>query len=218
MDADRQVDTSRLQSHASASTSASSSTKTHEKIWVAVRIRPLLELEQLAHERSAWKPLNPTTLQYIDLDKPIQSCSFQYNRVFPETAASEEVYAAAAKHLVTASMRGYNSTLFAYGQTGSGKTYTMQAIMHEAAADVFGYITRATAREFIIRLSAVEIYNEVVRDLLRDNSPALKVQDDPNRGTVAEGLTEAGVQSVEHLKQLLREVESRRQASWLFAI
>jgi centromeric protein E len=178
-----------------------------------VRIRPLLELEQLAHERVAWKPLNTTTLQYVDAERPQAAGTYQYNRVFPDATTSGEVYQAAARSLVSATMRGYNSTIFAYGQTGSGKTYTMQSIMHAAAEDVFKYISGAAGREFVVRLSAVEIYNEVVRDLLRDASPALRVQDDPGKGVVAEGLTEAGVQSVEHLRQLLREVEGRRQVS-----
>jgi hypothetical protein len=211
MDMDQQQLASRVLSGSLASTSGSSGSKRNERVWVAVRIRPLLELEQLAHERVAWKPLNTTTLQYVDAERPQQAGTYQYNRVFPDTSSSGEVYQAAARSLVTATMRGYNSTIFAYGQTGSGKTYTMQSMMHAAAEDVFKHIAGAAGREFVVRLSAVEIYNEVVRDLLRDASPALRVQDDPGKGVVAEGLTEAGVQSVEHLRQLLREVEGRRQ-------
>lgn len=182
---------------------------------MAVRIRPLLELEQLARERTAWKAVGGRKLQHVDPDKPTaQWGSYQYNRVFPETTSSEQVYAEAAQPLVAASMQGYNSALFAYGQTGSGKTYTMQAIMALAAKDVFQLIAEDSSREFIIRMAAVEIYNEVVRDLLRDNSPGLKLLDNPLRGTVAENLSEAGVQSVQHLQQLLAEVESRRQVLW----
>ncbi len=44
-------------------------------------------------------------------------------------------------------------------------------------------------------------------------SPPLKVIEDPERGTVAEGLAEEGVQSAQHLQQLLRAVEERRQVS-----
>jgi centromeric protein E len=185
-----------------------------ERVWVAVRIRPLLELEQLARERMAWKAVGSNTLQHVDPDKPAAQCtSYQYNRVFPDSSSSEQVYTEAAAGLVAASMRGYNSTIFAYGQTGSGKTFTMQAIMAAAAQDMFQAIAQEPGREFIIRMAAVEIYNEVVRDLLRDNSPGLKLLDDPLKGTVAEGLSEAGVQSEQHLQQLLGEVEARRQVS-----
>jgi centromeric protein E len=185
-----------------------------ERVWVAVRIRPLLELEQLARERTAWKAVGSNNLQHVDLEKPAAQCtSYQYNRVFPDSSTSAQVYKEAAAGLVAASMQGYNSTIFAYGQTGSGKTYTMQSIMAAAAQDMFQAISQEPGREFIIRMAAVEIYNEVVRDLLRDNSPGLKLLDDPLKGTVAEGLSEAGVQSEQHLQQLLAEVEARRQVS-----
>jgi centromeric protein E len=185
-----------------------------ERVWVAVRIRPLLELEQLARERTAWKAVGSNNLQHVDPDKPAAQCpSYQYNRVFPDSSSSAQVYKEAAAGLVAASMQGYNSTIFAYGQTGSGKTYTMQAIMAAAAQDMFQAISQEPDREYIIRIAAVEIYNEVVRDLLRDNSPGLKLLDDPLKGTVAEGLSEAGVQSEQHLQQLLAEVEARRQVS-----
>jgi centromeric protein E len=183
-----------------------------EKIWVAVRIRPLLELEQLARECTAWRAVGDDTLQHVDPEKPAAQCpSYQYSQVFAEDCSSQQVYAQGVQGLVAASMRGYNSTVFAYGQTGSGKTYTMKAIMAAAAQDVFRLIAEDFSREFIIRMSAVEIYNEVVRDLLRDNSPPLKLLDDPVRGTIADNLLETGVQSVQHLQQLLEEVEARRQ-------
>lgn len=195
-----------------ASTASLGDSTKKERIWVAVRIRPLQELEQLAHERVAWKAANDTTLEFVDEERGSQfSGTYQYDRVFPETSTSYEVYAAATQSLVHASMQGYNSAIFAYGQTGSGKTYTMQAIMTEAAKHVFQHIKHSLSHQFIVRVSAVEIYNEVLRDLLRENSPALKVVDDPQKGTVAEGLTEVGVQSVQHLDQLLQEVETRRQ-------
>lgn len=42
-------------------------------------------------------------------------------------------------------------------------------------------------------------------------APALQLLDDPERGTVAEGLTQEGVQCVEQLADLLGRVEERRQ-------
>ncbi len=41
----------------------------------------------------------------------------------------------------------------------------------------------------------------------------LRVQDDALRGTHVEGLVEEGLRSVDHLEQLLRLIEARRQAS-----
>jgi hypothetical protein len=57
-------------------------------------------------------------------------------------------------------MAGVNGTLFAYGQTGGGKTFTMKAVMEAACAEVFDIIKATPGREYLLRLSAVEIYNE----------------------------------------------------------
>ncbi len=64
-------------------------------------------------------------------------------------------------------------------------------------------------------MSAIEIYNEKVRDLLKDGTERqnLPLLDDPERGTVAEGLSEDWPRSEQHLCQLLRQIEARRTVS-----
>ena len=47
----------------------------------------------------------------------------------------------------------------------------MRALMRSAAADVFAQINASSDRDYVIRLSAMEIYNEVVRDLLPSKQP-----------------------------------------------
>jgi hypothetical protein len=64
-------------------------------------------------------------------------------------------------------------------------------------------------REFLIRVSALEIYNEVVRDLLRPDSGPLRLLDDPERGTVVERLAEEVVRSSGHLYQILEDCEGQ---------
>lgn len=56
---------------------------------------------------------------------------------------------------------GFNACIFAYGQTGSGKTHTMRGVQHLAAEHLFQIIDNAHGRDFVIRLTALEIYNEV---------------------------------------------------------
>jgi hypothetical protein len=51
-----------------------------------------------------------------------------------------------------------------------------------------------------------------VRDLLRDDGPALRLLDSPEHGLVIERLTEEGVPTLGVLKGLLAAAEQRRQA------
>lgn len=72
---------------------------------------------------------------------------------------------------------GYNACVFAYGTTGSGKTFTMTGtlespgIMVLILQDLFKAIQeRRSDKEFSIKMSYVEIYNEVILDLLIPNA------------------------------------------------
>ncbi|XP_056150199.1 centromere-associated protein E [Lampris incognitus] len=66
-------------------------------------------------------------------------------------------------------------TIFAYGQTSSGKTFTMMGsdlnpgVIPMAMEDVFQTIKNFPKKEFLLRVSYMEIYNETVTDLLVDS-------------------------------------------------
>lgn len=79
----------------------------------------------------------------------------------------------------------------------------------------FILLNTCAGREYTLRMSAIEIYNEKVRDLLKDGTERqnLPLLDDPERGTVAEGLSEEWPRSEQHLCQLLRQIEARRTVS-----
>jgi centromeric protein E len=63
-------------------------------------------------------------------------------------------------------MSGRNDTNLD-GQTSSGKTFTMlgapntSGVLELAAIDLFKYMAECSNRDFIVRVSFVEIYNEV---------------------------------------------------------
>lgn len=83
-------------------------------------------------------------------------------------------------------MNGINGTIFAYGQTSSGKTYTMQGtksspgIISLSIKDVFNFIEKHSHGEFLLRVSYLEIYNEVIKDLLQPNKDNLKIHENIN--------------------------------------
>ncbi|KAM0002486.1 putative kinesin motor domain, P-loop containing nucleoside triphosphate hydrolase [Helianthus debilis subsp. tardiflorus] len=53
----------------------------------------------------------------------------------------------------------------------------------------------------------MEIYNETVVDLLNRDSGALRLLDDPEKGTVVEKLTEEVVRNSQHLRSLIATCE-----------
>ncbi|XP_010550454.1 PREDICTED: kinesin-like protein KIN-7G isoform X2 [Tarenaya hassleriana] len=87
----------------------------------------------------------------------------------------------------------------------------MIGITDYTMADIYDYIDKHKEREFIVKFSAMEIYNESVRDLLStDNSP-LRLLDDPEKGTVVEKITEATLRDWNHFKELLSVCKAQRQ-------
>lgn len=103
------------------------------------------------------------------------------------------------------------------GQTGAGKTYTMfgpdkienpedRGIVPRTSAyvlvlfvllvlisysHIFDHIdSDSTKREYAIKCSFLEIYKEVVRDLLNPKNTDMKIRESPHKGVWVDGLTE----------------------------
>ncbi len=104
------------------------------------------------------------------------------------------MYDGVAKRLVSGAVSGVNGTIFAYGQTSSGKTFTMQGggqeknpsscneenhpgVVHMAASDIFELIGDSPDRDYLLRVSYLEIYNEEIRDLLNPDASKLAVRE-----------------------------------------
>ncbi|MCH94358.1 kinesin-like protein NACK2-like, partial [Trifolium medium] len=58
------------------------------------------------------------------------------------------------------------------------------------------------AREFALKFSALEIYNETVVDLLNRELAPLCMLDEPEKGTIVDKLTEEIVKDNKHLQNL----------------
>ncbi|XP_061350697.1 kinesin-like protein KIN-7F [Gastrolobium bilobum] len=136
--------------------------------------------------------------------------TYTFDRVFEERSSTEQVYEQGIKEVALSVVRGINSSIFAYGQTSSGKTYTMTGITEYAIRDIYDYIQKHKEREFVVKFSAMEIYNEVVRDLLNANATSLRLLDDPEKGTVVEKLTEETLTERRQLQQLLLTCAAER--------
>ncbi|PIN26851.1 Kinesin-like protein [Handroanthus impetiginosus] len=187
-----------------------------ERIFVSVRLRPLNEKEILRNDVPDWECINDKTIVYKNVglsasDRSMYPTAYTFDRVFRSDCSTREVYEKGAKDVAISVLGGINSSVFAYGQTSSGKTYTMTGVTEYAIADMYEYINKHPEREFVFKFSAMEIYNESVRDLLSADSTPLRLLDDPERGTIVEKLTEEVLRDWNHVIQLLSVCEAQRQ-------
>jgi centromeric protein E len=152
--------------------------------------------------------------------------SYEFDTVFGPNATNGQVYARLGKPVVTAALDGFNGCVFVYGQTSSGKTWTMKGseIDPEAAGrgsvdkgviplaidQVFETIAASQEREFLLRVSYCEIYNESVNDLLDPSKRNLRVFEDAGKGVVVDGLTEDIVRSADQVLALMSKGERNR--------
>ncbi|XP_039638281.1 centromere-associated protein E isoform X2 [Perca fluviatilis] len=188
---------------------------------VCVRVRPLIEREEKAATENAepvqlfWKTDKKSIYQN---DNGNSTKSFGFDRVFTSDETTNQLYQEIAKPLVVSSVEGYNGTIFAYGQTSSGKTFTMMGssrnpgVIPLAVEDVFQTITKFPNKEFLLRVSYMEIYNETVSDLLVDSSKRkpLEVRETINKNIFVSDLTEELVTSSAQALAWIRKGEKNR--------
>nr|QWT43304.1 kinesin-related protein KIN7B [Citrullus lanatus] len=193
-----------------------------ERIHVTVRARPLSPADA---KTSPWKisgnsifiPNYPNKFEF----GMFLLISLLCNRVFGEDCKTFEVYQARTKEIVASAVRGFNGivdgrTVFAYGQTNSGKTHTMRGsptepgIIPLAVNNLFDVIHQDADREFLLRMSYMEIYNEEINDLLVPEHRKLQIHESLERGIYVAGLREEIVASSEQVLDLMEFGESHR--------
>ncbi|XP_076026646.1 centromere-associated protein E [Genypterus blacodes] len=188
---------------------------------VCVRVRPLIEREESASAENAppaqlyWKADKKSIHQ---IDDGASTKSFSFDRVFAADESTKQLYQNIAKPLVVSTVGGYNGTIFAYGQTSSGKTFTMMGselipgVIPLAVEDVFETIKTYPKKEFLLRVSYMEIYNETVTDLLVDSwkRKPLEVRETINKNIYVADLTEELVTSPAQALAWIRKGEKNR--------
>eukprot|EP00210_Caulerpa_lentillifera_P000893 g864.t1 len=135
---------------------------------------------------SYYSPPNYGHPHYIN-NQNEQYC-FAFNGVFNAEATQEEVFEGVASTVIEGALTGYNGTVFAYGQTGSGKTFTItggperyidRGIIPRAISMIFSEITKRTDHSYSVHVSYLEIYNDVVYDLLDPDREVKDIDDLP---------------------------------------
>uniref|UniRef100_A0A673LNA4 Kinesin-like protein kif7 n=1 Tax=Sinocyclocheilus rhinocerous TaxID=307959 RepID=A0A673LNA4_9TELE len=188
-------------------------------VQVAVRVRPLLPKEIL-HNHESCITADPEEKR-VTLGNDRQ---FHCDFVFEENSTQEDVYTECVQPLIDAFFHGFNATVFAYGQTGSGKTYTIgeanisafrddeQGIIPRAVAEIFKLLDENDRIDFSVRVSYMEVYKEVFRDLLEVETASkdIHIREDEKGNVVLSGVKECEVEGLDEVLSLLESGKTAR--------
>ncbi|XP_075972662.1 uncharacterized protein LOC142974303 [Anticarsia gemmatalis] len=185
-----------------------------DNIKVVVKVRPLISREIEEKHSYQWRVKN-NTLYQLDQNGKDNGQSFTFDKVYDKDTKTSDVYNDIAKPIVEAATAGFNGTIFAYGQTSSGKTYTMTGtdsspgIIPLAVLNLFEIIKNVPGRDFLVRVSYIEIYNETVKDLLNVEKKDIKVHE--TLQGIKVDATEKVTSSPEEVLEAMKDGEANRQ-------
>lgn len=181
---------------------------------VLARVRPILANDStISRSPAVWCEGEDTVC--VKYKEKVQR--FTFDGAFHPESTQNDVFDEVS-NFVQSALDGYNVCLFTYGQTGSGKTFTMQGVgedeergivprsIEKIMADVNRL--REVGWEYEVGVSFVEIYREMLRDLL--------VRDVGKRGKLEVKLDGEGHPNIPNVKKL--RVESPKQIHMLMNI
>ncbi|KAK9303407.1 hypothetical protein QLX08_004895 [Tetragonisca angustula] len=137
---------------------------------------------------------------------------FDYN--FDVNTKNSKVFDSIVKPIVDATINGFNGTVFCYGQFDSGKTYTMigtsedPGIIPLTVEYIFDAISNVIQREFLLRVSYLEIHDEKINDLLNKNQIDLKLYKD--NGQIIVNCTEKITNSSNDMLSIMKKGIKKR--------
>ncbi len=110
-------------------------------------------------------------------------------------------------------------TIFAFGQTSTGKTFTMkgkfpanEGIIPLSIKEIFSLM--GNSKNFKVKCSYFELYNENINDLLDVNKKNLEIRENSNKEIIINNLTEILCESKTEILNLFFKGEENRKFSY----
>jgi hypothetical protein len=152
-----------------------------EQVKVFIRLCPPAGSKVLATGVEDFQIVNETTLKTITKSK---EKIYIFNKVFPETSTQEDIYESISP-LVFDSVNGFHTCVFAYGAILTGKSHTIIGDNHgvgirpRAIHELFQHVDLIQKQDssifYHIEVSFVEVYNQKVRNLIKNTAAEEKV-------------------------------------------
>ncbi|XP_078050219.1 uncharacterized protein LOC144476829 [Augochlora pura] len=159
-------------------------------IKVGIKLKPSIDEEKEEGSPKLWS-VDGNSIVSSDPETITRGkTEFKFDYVFDTDATTYNVFNSIVKPIVNATIDGINGTVFCYGQCRSGKTYTMignkvePGIIPMCIKYIFNTISNTIGREFLLRVSYLEISNETVNDLLNVTGSDVKLHKDANENTM----------------------------------
>ncbi|XP_075436191.1 kinesin-like protein KIF19 [Ascaphus truei] len=197
-----------------------------QQLTVALRIRPKNDMELVEGAAIIAHKVDKRMVVLMDpMEDPddilranrSREKSYMFDVAFDYTATQDTVYRQTTKGLIEGVISGYNATVFAYGPTGCGKTYTMLGTDREPGIyirtlnDLFKAIEETSDdMEYEVSMSYLEIYNEMIRDLLNPSLGYLDLREDSKGVIQVAGITEVSTINAKEIMQLLMKGNKQR--------
>ncbi|KAK6124852.1 hypothetical protein DH2020_041386 [Rehmannia glutinosa] len=169
-----------------------------ERIHVSVRPRPLSADDAKA---SPWRISGNSIFIHN------QPSKFEFDQIFGEDCKTQDVYRARTGDIVAAAVRGFNVK----------ETYSTSIVIPAivSVSSLFHILKiekkiHDMDREFLLRMSYMEIYNEEINDLLAPEHRKLQIHESIERGIFVAGLREEIVASADQVLELMEYGESHR--------
>ncbi|XP_072385373.1 kinesin-like protein KIF18A isoform X1 [Diabrotica undecimpunctata] len=150
------------------------------------------------------------------LKKVKKNMKFFFDKIFATDATNSDIFKGSTYPLISSVMDGYNCSVFAYGATGAGKTFTMTGTAENPGIT---YLTMtelfkqqedlSTEWDFDLGITYLEVYNELVKDLLHPGPP-LNLREDSNYGVIVAGIKVFKISNADELFNLLEQGNQNR--------
>lgn len=188
------------------------------------RVRPTIQSEE-NRQLCGWNYLDEQSLEIYNNEiqnstKQKVKNEFAFDHVFHPNCTQIEIFQSVSP-LIQSAMDGYNVCIFAYGQTGSGKTFTM-----DGNNEHIGIIPRTVdliyqsidnyerlGWQYELRVTFLEIYNEVLYDLLSDEIKDLEIRMLSAKSQTeiyVSNITEVTVSTADKLRELMEIAKLNR--------
>ena len=162
---------------------------------------------------------NLNSINQLLLDNIYVPQSFKFDKIFTKEVTSEKIYLDICQDIIKGFLKGINGTIFTYGQTTSGKTYTMLGNINYPGIlpcslknlfDLLEFQKKEQNSNYNLYCSYIEIYNEIIHDLIGD-ATGCKIIEDNNYGLIVSEAQKICINSFEEGIQLKDIGEEKRQ-------